>query len=297
MTGRREYFSDLNVDVRGSIKFGDSSTVEIKGVGSVILVAKTSEHRLLTGVYYIPALKNSMISLGQLDENGSRVEIDSGVLRIWDRRCRLLAKVDRGKNNLYVLYAEVAQLGTKEMVRGKMVDGGSTSTYNDYVHFEGDGGVSSSSSPSVPTPVPGSPPTMASSSPAPASPQPTPVSTPLGAASCPRLPPQPAMPHTLAPTATLPSTASSTPAHDEPRSVEFATPLPHDKDRVDAYHDGEPLRYRTMADILGDQPMPGRVPHDLEAVLHLMCDDGESRSFAEAEGYAAWRTAMQIDAR
>jgi hypothetical protein len=42
------------------------------------------------GGYYISALQNSIISLGQLDEGGSRVEIDRGVLRIWDNRGRLL---------------------------------------------------------------------------------------------------------------------------------------------------------------------------------------------------------------
>jgi len=66
----------------------------------------------------------------------------------------------------------------------------------------------------------------------------------------------------------------------------------HYEERVDAYHDGEPLRYRTMEDLLGDQPVPGLVPHDLEAQLHLACDDGEPRSFAEAERHAAWRAAM-----
>ena len=84
MTGRWEFFSDLDTDEGGSIRFGDSSAVEIKGVGSVIFTARSGEHQILTGVYYIPALRNSIISLGQLDESGSRVVIDSGVLRIWD---------------------------------------------------------------------------------------------------------------------------------------------------------------------------------------------------------------------
>jgi hypothetical protein len=108
MTGRREFFTELNSSVRGSVKFGDASGVEIKGVGSVIFIAESSEHRLLTGVYYIPALRNSIISLGQLDENGSRVEIKDGVLRIWDCHRRLLAKVTRGTNRLYVLNVQVA---------------------------------------------------------------------------------------------------------------------------------------------------------------------------------------------
>jgi hypothetical protein len=97
-TSRREFFTDLDSDVRGSVKFGDASGVEIKGVGSIIFVAESGEHRLLTGVYYIPALRNSIISLGQLDESGSRVEIKDGVMRIWDRHRRLLAKVTRGTN-------------------------------------------------------------------------------------------------------------------------------------------------------------------------------------------------------
>jgi hypothetical protein len=83
--------------------------VEIKVVGSVIFAAESGKHRLLTGVYYIPTLRNSIISLGQLDESGSRVEIKDEVMRIWDRHRRLLAKITRGTNRLYVFNMQVAQ--------------------------------------------------------------------------------------------------------------------------------------------------------------------------------------------
>jgi hypothetical protein len=109
MTGRREFFTKLDSSVRGSIKFGDASGVEIKGIGLVIFIAASGEHRLLTGVYYIPVLRNSIISLGQLDENGSRVEVEHGVMRIWDPFRRLLAKVRRSLNWLYILNVKVAQ--------------------------------------------------------------------------------------------------------------------------------------------------------------------------------------------
>jgi hypothetical protein len=46
--------------------------------------------------------------------------------------------------------------------------------------------------------------------------------------------------------------------------VEFATLLSHDEERIDKCYDGEPLRYRTMEDLLSDQPGSGLVPHDLE---------------------------------
>jgi hypothetical protein len=64
---------------------------------------------LLIRVYYIPALRNSIISMGQLDESDSHVEIKDGVMRIWDHHHRLLAKVTRGTNRLYVLKVQVAQ--------------------------------------------------------------------------------------------------------------------------------------------------------------------------------------------
>ena len=83
--------------------------MEIKGVGSVIFTVESVDHRLLTRVYYIPVLWNSIISLGQLEENGACIEIKDGVMRIWDRHHRLLVKVTRGARRLYVLDVQVAQ--------------------------------------------------------------------------------------------------------------------------------------------------------------------------------------------
>jgi hypothetical protein len=77
--------------------------------------------------------------------------------------------------------------------------------------------------------------------------------------------------------------------------VEFSTPLSHDEECIDVYHDGEPLLYHTMEDILSDQSVPGLTPHDLEAQLHVACDDGEPRSFMEAERHVAWCVAMQSE--
>jgi hypothetical protein len=91
MTGWWVFFTELDFSVWGSVKFGDASDVEIKGTSSVIFTAASGEHRLLTGVYYIPALRNSIISLGHLDENGSRVEVEHIVMRIWDPSRRLLS--------------------------------------------------------------------------------------------------------------------------------------------------------------------------------------------------------------
>jgi hypothetical protein len=171
----------------------------------------------------------------------------------------------------------------------KAVDDGSTLTYDnftvEYIYFEGAGGVGSSLPLSMSTPVPEPPPTSALRCPA---------TTSAGMMSSPP-PPQPVPSCTPAASATPPGTSTPAPAHVEPSPVEFATPLSHDEERIDTCYDGEPLRYRTMEDILGDQPVSGLVPHDLAGQLHLACDDGEPRSFTEAEKDAAWRAVMKAE--
>jgi hypothetical protein len=109
MTGRRELFIDLDTLARGMVRFGDESKVEIHGVRSIVFEAKTGEHQVIHGIYYIPALCNSIMSLGQLDEGGSKVEIEDGVLSIWDWRCHLLVKVWHGANRLYILHLNTAK--------------------------------------------------------------------------------------------------------------------------------------------------------------------------------------------
>jgi hypothetical protein len=152
----------------------------------------------------------------------------------------------------------------------KAMDDDSTLTYDnftiEYVHFEGAGGVGNSLPPSMSTPIPEPLPTSAPRS----------LATSSAATRSSPPPPQPVTPCTSAATATPLGTSTLTPAHVE-NPVQFATPLSHDKERIDAYHDGEPLQYRTMENLLGDQPVPGLAPHDLEAQLHLSCDDGEPR--------------------
>jgi hypothetical protein len=91
------------------VKFGDGSRVVIRGHGTIIFKCQNGEHRTLTDVYYIPQLRSSIISVGQLDERGSKVLIKDGVLRIRDREQRLLAKVKRSRNRLYLLNLKVEQ--------------------------------------------------------------------------------------------------------------------------------------------------------------------------------------------
>jgi hypothetical protein len=108
MTGSRAVFAELNTGVIGTVKFGDGSVVDIEGKGTVLFVCKSDEHRRLDGVYYIPRLTTNIVSLGQMDEDGFKVDIESGVLRLYDLKRKLLAKVHRSPSRLYFLDMNIA---------------------------------------------------------------------------------------------------------------------------------------------------------------------------------------------
>jgi hypothetical protein len=109
MTGRDNVFSELDRVVQGTIKFGDGSVINICGKGTIIFAGRHGEHKVLTGMYWIPCLKNSIISVGQMDEGGTCVLIEGRVLRVWDRRHHLLAWVQRTENCMYRLELQVAR--------------------------------------------------------------------------------------------------------------------------------------------------------------------------------------------
>ncbi|WVZ70936.1 hypothetical protein U9M48_019565 [Paspalum notatum var. saurae] len=123
MTGRGDVYANLDHEVKGSVKFGDGSVDDIQGISIVVFSGKHGEHKALRGVYYIPRLKNSIISVDQLDEGGSRVEVKHGVLRIWECEHRLLARVEQRKNKLYerlghVNFDAISKMARQDMVRG-----------------------------------------------------------------------------------------------------------------------------------------------------------------------------------
>lgn len=109
MTGNLAWFSDLDSSTCGAVKLGDGHLVHIGGKGTVLIKGRSGEHKALTDVYYIPKLSSNIISLGQLEEKGCKVEMWLGELTVFDTEGKLLIKVRRTENRLYVLKLEIAQ--------------------------------------------------------------------------------------------------------------------------------------------------------------------------------------------
>ena len=109
MTGCRELFTDLDGDMCSSVWFGDVSKVAIQGVCSIVFEGKNGEQWVLDGIFYILVLQSSILSLGRLDKDGLEVKIKDGMLRIWDQHGRLMLKVLRSPNFLYIHHFNTAK--------------------------------------------------------------------------------------------------------------------------------------------------------------------------------------------
>ena len=87
MIGAISAFLELDSEIRGTVKFGDGSIVEIEGSGTILfIISKGGEHRKLTNVYFIPRLKANLMSLGELDEADCFISIERGLLKICNDR-------------------------------------------------------------------------------------------------------------------------------------------------------------------------------------------------------------------
>ena len=77
MTGKKHLFYDLNEIFKGKVLFGDDSTINIEGKGTILLNTQIGSQITLKNVLYTPRLKANIVSLGRLDEQGYRILLHS----------------------------------------------------------------------------------------------------------------------------------------------------------------------------------------------------------------------------
>ncbi|KAL0451489.1 UNVERIFIED_CONTAM: hypothetical protein Slati_1127000 [Sesamum latifolium] len=109
MTRDKSKFVCIDTKVTGDVRFGDDTKVEIEGKGTVILATKNGDRKLLHDVYYIPKMKNNILSIGQLIESGHKVKMEDKYLWFWEHDDRLVAKVDMTNNQMFKLNVKTVE--------------------------------------------------------------------------------------------------------------------------------------------------------------------------------------------
>jgi hypothetical protein len=104
MSRCRAVFTKIDTTVLDIVRFSDDSVAQIEGRGTAVFVSKNGESRSFDRVYFIPRLTTNIVSIGQLDEIGYKINIDTSVMKIREPGGFFLAKVKREENRLYLLH-------------------------------------------------------------------------------------------------------------------------------------------------------------------------------------------------
>lgn len=99
MSGDRDLFSLMNKDLKHTVKLGNDKKMEVVGKGNVRLILNNVVYTI-SDVYYIPELKNNLLSLEQLQEKELTIIIQKGVCKIFheERGLMTVSKMSSNRN-------------------------------------------------------------------------------------------------------------------------------------------------------------------------------------------------------
>lgn len=100
MSGRKEWFHDLNEAVKSQVRFADNSVISAEGVGKVMIKRKDGIQTCISDVLYVPNMKTNLLSLGQLVEKGYSMNLSNNQMKIYDGNDRLILKAPLSKIGL-----------------------------------------------------------------------------------------------------------------------------------------------------------------------------------------------------
>ena len=111
MSGNREWFSDLDVQFRQTVKLGNNSRMAVVGKGNVRMQVNGIT-QVISEVYYIPELKNNLLSVGQLQEKGVAILIQHGTCKVFHPSKGLIIQSKMSANRMFVVLAAMVPKAT-----------------------------------------------------------------------------------------------------------------------------------------------------------------------------------------
>jgi hypothetical protein len=105
MTRNLELFSSLDKSVQTKVTLGTDIQVTILGKGSINILTKQGEQKVMPVVYYVYGLKHNLMSIGQLLRKGCRIYMKDNHCAIIDRYSsnQLTARIQMTSNKMFPL--------------------------------------------------------------------------------------------------------------------------------------------------------------------------------------------------
>ncbi|OIW01880.1 hypothetical protein TanjilG_31062 [Lupinus angustifolius] len=101
MTGNKDWFVTLDKSVETRIKFADDSIIKAEGIGRVMIKKKDGSTSYISSVLYVPRMKSSLLSLGQLLEKGYKMRLEEKMLKVFNKKGELVLKAPLAQNRTF----------------------------------------------------------------------------------------------------------------------------------------------------------------------------------------------------
>jgi len=102
MSGNKGWFSKLDENFKGKVKMGNDTHIAVMGKGTIKMKVNGLMH-VITHVYYVPELKNNLLSIGQLQEKGLHIRIQSNTCTITNLEKEVLCEIPMNASRMFVL--------------------------------------------------------------------------------------------------------------------------------------------------------------------------------------------------
>lgn len=107
MTGNKEWFSKLEESFHRTVKLGNDTTMVVVEKGNIIMQINGIT-QVISDVYFIPELKNNLLSIRQLQEKGVAILIQDGTCKVFHSSRGLIMHFDMRGNIMFCLLAVMA---------------------------------------------------------------------------------------------------------------------------------------------------------------------------------------------
>ncbi|XP_015583224.2 uncharacterized protein LOC107262360 [Ricinus communis] len=97
-------FTDIDENLRDTVKLGDNSSVVVAGKGNVRLKVNDVV-QIITGVFYVPQLRNNLLSVGQLQEKGLSFLFQHEKCKVYHPERGLILEIKKSTNRMFMFSA------------------------------------------------------------------------------------------------------------------------------------------------------------------------------------------------
>jgi hypothetical protein len=111
MSVNKEWFSELDDQFRHTIKLGNNSKMAVLGKGNARMKVNRIT-QVISEVYYIPELKNNLLSMGQLQDKGVTILIQHGKCKVFHPTKGLIIQSEMSTNSMFAVLATMIPKAT-----------------------------------------------------------------------------------------------------------------------------------------------------------------------------------------